>query len=94
MTNISKFDHIDGKPDEDQILAWSEEFFFNLLNVLNAFFANVDIKDAVERMSLVPFEQLVLEQLTDESEGTKAIATARVKELAEMEISFLKAYSD
>ncbi len=94
MTNISKFDHIDGQPDEDQILVWSEEFFFNLLNLLNAFFSNVDIKDAAERMSLIPFDQLVLEQLMDESESVKAIATARVTELAEIEVGFLKAYSE
>ncbi len=94
MTNISKFDHIDGQPDEDQILVWSEEFFFNLLSLLYAFFSNVDIKDAAERMSLIPFDQLVLEQLMDESEVVKAIATARVNELAEMEVGFLKAYSD
>ena len=91
---MSKFDHIDGQPDEDQILTWTEEFFFSLLNVLNAFFSNVDIKDAAERMSLIPFDQLVLEQLTDESDAIKAIATTRVTELAEMEVSYLRAYSD
>lgn len=91
---MSKFDHIDGRPDEEQVLAWSEQFFFNLLNVLNAFFSNVDIKDAAERMSLIPFDQLVLEQLEDESEEIRAIATARVIELAEMEVSYLQAYSE
>ncbi|KUG04217.1 hypothetical protein ASZ90_018437 [hydrocarbon metagenome] len=91
---MSKFDHIDGQPDEDQVLTWTEEFFFSLLNVLNAFFSNVDIKDAAERMSLIPFDQLVLEQLTDESDAIKTIATTRVTELAEMEVSYLRAYSD
>ncbi len=91
---MSKFDHIDGLPDEEQILAWSEEFFFNLLNLLNAFFCNVELQDAAERMSLIPFDRLVVEQLIDESDDIKAIAKARVLELAEMEVSFLKAYSD
>ncbi len=91
---MSKFNLIDGKPDEDEILVWCEEFFFNMLNLLNAFFSNVDIKEAAERMSLIPFDQLVDDQLLDESEETRAIATARVVELAEMEVSYLKAYSD
>ncbi len=90
---MSRFNLVDGKIDEDEILIWSEEFFFNMLNLLNAFFANVDIKDAAERMSLIPFGQLVCDQLVDESEEIRAIATARVIELAEMEVSYLKAYS-
>jgi len=93
VNNISKFDHINGKPDEDQINSWAEEFFFNLLNVLNAFFSNIDIKDAAERMSIIPFDKLALEQLEDESDEVKAIASARVCELAETEVGFLKAYS-
>lgn len=92
MNEISKFDHIDGRPDEEQVEAWAEAFFFNLLNVLNAFFSRVDINEAAERMSLIPFDKLILEQLEDESEEVKQIATRRIVELAETEVTFLKAY--
>jgi hypothetical protein len=91
---MSKFDFVDGKIDEDQIQLWCEEFFFNMLNLLNAFFSHVDIKDAAERMSLIPFDQLVCDQLQDESEEVRAIASKRIMELAEIEISHLEAYGD
>jgi hypothetical protein len=54
----------------------------------------VDIKDAAERMSLIPFDQLVCDQLQDESEEVRAIASKRIMELAEIEISHLEAYGD
>lgn len=92
MNEISKFDHIDGRPDEEQVEIWAEEYFFNLLNILNAFFSRVDINEAAERMSLIPFDQLILEQLEDESEEVKQIAARRILELAETEVAFLKAY--
>ena len=85
---MSKFNFIDGKIDEDQIQLWCEEFFFNMLNLLNAFFSHVDIKDAAERMSLIPFDQLVCDQLQDESEEVGP-SPAREYELAEIEISHL-----
>lgn len=89
----SRFDHIDGRPDEDQVCNWTDGFFFSLLNTLNSFYAQVEFKNASERLQAVPFDKLVLEQLTGESDEVMEIALNRVKELLDNEIEFLKAYS-
>jgi hypothetical protein len=51
---ISKFDSVDGKPDEDQIQTWVEGYFQNMITTLNSFFVHVSAAEAVERMSAVP----------------------------------------
>jgi hypothetical protein len=89
----SRFDHIDGKPDEDQVCEWADQFFFNLLNTLNSFYAQVEFKNAGERLRSVPFDKLVAEQLTGESDEVLGIAIGRVRELLDNEVEFLDAYS-
>jgi hypothetical protein len=92
MYNLSRFNLIDGKPDEDQVEAWAESYFYNIMNILNAFFSQVDIPETIARMSCIPFDKLVAEELEDESEEVVAIAVAKVKELAEIEMELLQAY--
>ena len=89
----SRFDHIDGKPDEDQVCEWADQFFFSLLNTLNSFYAQVEFKNAGERLKAVPFDKLVMEQLSAESDEVREIAISRVKELLDNEVEFLNAYS-
>lgn len=89
----SRFDHVNGKPDEDQVCDWVDQFFFGLLNTLNSFYAQVELKNAGERLNAVPFDKLVLEQLAGETDEVKEIAVSRVKELLDNEVEFLNAYS-
>ncbi len=90
----SRFDYVDGRPDEAQVENWTEEFFFNLMTIFNSFFATIDLKDAVQRIIMVPFDKLLLEQLPDENEKVKEIAVAKIKELAAIEIEFLQHYCE
>lgn len=94
MYKLSRFESINGKPNREQIETWTENYFFNLLNTLNAFFAHVDVKEAASRMSAVPFDELVREQLEDESEEIIQIAVEKIKELAEIELEFIESYAE
>lgn len=89
----SRFDHVDGRPDEDQVCEWTDSFFFSILNTLNSFYAQVEFKNAGERLQAVPFDKLVMEQLAGESDEVMEIALKRVKELLDHETEFLNAYS-
>ena len=35
MMHISKFEHVEGSPIEEQVEEWAETFFFNLMTILN-----------------------------------------------------------
>jgi hypothetical protein len=75
-----------------QIEQWTDSFFQNMLNLLNSFFCRLDVAEAIARMELIPFEQLVADELEGEKPEIISIAVARVKELAEIEIEFMRAY--
>ena len=89
---ISKFDSIDGVPDADQIQTWVEGYFQNMIIMLNTFFVHVSPAEAVERMSAVPFAQLVKEELEGESEAVISLAVEIINELAAVELEFMRAY--
>lgn len=90
--HISKFNLIDGVPNEKQIQEWTESYFQNMLTVLNSFFAHVSVAEAVDRMAQVPFAQLVTEALEGESEAVIKMAVDVINEKAEMELEFMRAY--
>lgn len=92
--HISKFDSVNGIPDETQIQEWTEGYFQNLLMVLNSFFAHVSVVEAVERMGEVPFAQLVTETLEGESEAVIKLALEIINEKVEVELEFMRAYLD
>lgn len=92
MYKLSRFNFVDGKPDQDQVEAWAESYFYNIMNILNAFFAQVEIPETIARMSCIPFDELIAEELEDESAEVITIAVAKVKELADMELDLLQAY--
>jgi len=79
-------------PDEEQIEAWVEEYFFSLFNLFNVFFSKVEAKEAVSRMSSIPFDKLLKEELEGESEEIIEIALGKLKELVETEMQVMKAY--
>lgn len=91
---MNKFASSDGVPDEEQIEAWVEMYFFNLFNLFNVFFSQVEAKEAVSRMSIIPFEKLLREELKKESEETIEIALRKLKELVETEMQIMRAYVD
>ncbi|MEN6351707.1 MAG: hypothetical protein ABFD08_20245 [Syntrophomonas sp.] len=92
MLNISKFSFIDGVPDEEEVENWTIEFFHSMMTVFNTFFAKLDLEEALSRISIIPFENMVKEQLQDESEEVIAIAVAKINELVETELEFMRAY--
>lgn len=92
MMHISKFEHVDGQPVEEQVEEWAETYFFNLMNILNPFLSHVEVADAVERLKGIPFDQLVIEELEGEDQAVLTIAVNKISELAEAEISFQESY--
>ncbi|MDD2373152.1 MAG: hypothetical protein WC109_00480 [Syntrophomonadaceae bacterium] len=94
MYRLSRFNCIDGKPDEDQVEVWAESYFYSIMNILNAFFCQVDVPETIDRMSCIPFDQLVAEELEDESPEVITIAVKKTLELLEMEMELLRAYLD
>ena len=92
MIKLSKFEMIEGQPNETQIEEWVQTYFFNLMNILNGFFAHVDIQEACTRLKSIPFEQLVRDELEDEQEQIINLAVTKIMELYEAEVSFMESY--
>ncbi|HPF43587.1 MAG TPA: hypothetical protein PKV15_02705 [Syntrophomonadaceae bacterium] len=93
MIHISKFESVNGKPDEEQVLNWTDAYFFNLMNIFNSFLSHLDVQEAASRLRVIPFDQLTAEQLEGESEEVINLAVARIKELLEAELEFMDAYA-
>ena len=92
MIKLSKFEMIEGQPNETQIEEWVQTYFFNLLNILNGFFAHVDIQEACTRLKTIPFEQLVKKEKKNEQEQIINLAVTKIIELYEAEVSFMESY--
>lgn len=89
---LSKFEHIDGKPNEIQVEEWTETYFFNIMTILNSFLSRVAVEEAAARLKSIPFDELLMEELEGEQEAVIEIAVNRIRELAEAEVSFLESY--
>ncbi|MGR6837479.1 hypothetical protein [Syntrophomonas erecta] len=94
MYQPSKFEWKDGKPDQEQVEEWAETFFYSMMNLLNAFFCHVDIKEAADRLGSIPFDELTVQQLEGEKQVVIDMAVARVQELAEAELLYMQAYGE
>jgi len=90
--HISKFNSINGIPDQNQIQEWAEDYFQNLLMMLNSFLAHASVEEAVQRMEQVPFRQLVTEALEGESEAIIKLAVEIIGEKAASELEYMRAY--
>jgi len=90
--HISKFDSVNGVPDETQIQEWTETYFYGLLTIFNTFFAQLSVAEAVERMSQIPFAQLAAEELEGESEIIINMAVELVNDMAKTELDVMQAY--
>jgi hypothetical protein len=88
----NRFEFIDGEPVAEQVEEWADSFFFNLMSVMNVFFAKISLEETVSRLRCIDFGALILEQLENEPDKIRAIAIARISELAETEISLMEAY--
>lgn len=93
MFQQSKFDLSGKTPIEEQVHDWTEQFFYNLMNILNSFYTRVSIEETLKSLKSIDFTRLVLEQLEDESDEIKTMASAKVVELARVEIEYMEAYS-
>lgn len=89
---MSRFNDDNGVPSEELVEQWTEEFFGQLMNIFNGFFTQVDLKETAARIEGIPFESLLLEKLIGESDEIKLAALRRIRELADAEIEYLKAY--
>ncbi|HCF50524.1 MAG TPA: hypothetical protein DER60_09585 [Syntrophomonas sp.] len=78
--------------DEEMVEQWAEEFFGQLMNIFNGFFTQVDLEETVERIKEIPFESMVLEKLSGESDEVKLTAMRRIRELADAEIEYVQGY--
>ncbi len=90
---MGRFNNGVNQPDVEQVEQWVDEFYGGLMGVFNVFFTHIDLDEIVERIEDIPFESLVLEQLTGESEEVKTIALQRISALVAAEISHLEAYA-
>ncbi|MEQ8176264.1 MAG: hypothetical protein ABRQ26_14495 [Syntrophomonadaceae bacterium] len=93
MFQQNKFDLSGKTPIEDQVQDWTEQFFYNLMNILNSFYSRVSLAETLNSLKGIDFTRLVLEQLEDESDEIKAMASAKVEELARVEIEYMESYS-
>ncbi|HHV16652.1 MAG TPA: hypothetical protein GXX58_08805 [Gelria sp.] len=94
MFKLSRFNRVDGKLDEHEVEVWAESYFYNLMNIFNAFFTRVDISETVDRMSCIPFDELVAKELENESPEIIDIAVNKTLELVEIEMELLQVYMD
>lgn len=92
MYRLSRFTLVDGRPDEDELMEFVDAYFGNMMTVLNAFFARVETAEALSRLELIPFGDLISQELADEDEQTINQAVARITELVEMEFEVIRAY--
>jgi hypothetical protein len=92
MINLSRFTCVNGVPVEEEVLNWAEGYFYTLMNIFSAFFTRVEVAETVERISLIPFDELVREELEGESPEIIQLAIARVQELVAMELEVMQAY--
>jgi len=92
MYRLSRFKLVDGRPDEDEVQEFVDAYFFNMMTVLNAFFARVEMAEALSRLELIPFGELIAEELGDEDEQTVSQAVERITELVEMELEVIRSY--
>ena len=92
MHNERKFNFENGVIEEELIEDWVESYFSRLMNLFNGFFAKVEAAEAVSRISVIPFEKLILEELAEEDPEVKKIALAKLKELVETELEIMKSY--
>ena len=93
MMKTGRFESVNGKIDEEQILNWTDTFFFNLMNIFTSFFSHLEVVEAATRLRVIPFDELAAEQLEGEREEIVQLAVTRINELLEAELEFMDAYA-
>ncbi len=84
----------DGSPDMPALNEWAEEYYQTLMGMVKGFYAQADIQDVIASLRNIPFEQLVSQELTDAGDTIVEIAVRLVKEIAEREIKYIRAYME
>jgi len=87
-----KFLLADGTPDIPAVSDWAEEYYHTLMRMTEGFYAQADIRDVVDSMRNIPFDQLVARELSGAGENVIGIAITLVREIAEREVSYIEAY--
>jgi hypothetical protein len=92
MEYTSKFMLKDGVPDLEQIEEWAEDYYNGLLNMMKPLWGLADINDVLKSMAGIPFDKLVTEQLAGESATLIKLVIDQIKQIADREIEYIKAY--
>ncbi len=87
-----KFLLTEGTPDISAISDWAEEYYHALMRMTEGFYAQADIRDVVNSMRNIPFDQLVARELSGAGETVIGVAITMVREIAEREVSYIEAY--
>jgi len=93
MEPVSKFNLINGVPDSEQVEEWVENYFQNLLKMMNPFYAQIDLKDALNSIKAIRFDQLAAKELAGESPQIIEMATNLINQMADSEIEYMEAYA-
>lgn len=87
-----KFLLTDGTPDIHAISDWAEEYYHTLMRMTEGFYAQADIRDVVDSMRNIPFDQLVAKELSGAAENVIGMAIKAVQDITEREVSYIEAY--
>jgi hypothetical protein len=88
----SRFYDQEGRLDPELVELWAEGFCQDLLNIINGFYARVEMDEVLQRMQDMPFQRMAAEQLEGLSDEVIVLALDLVGTIAAREIEYLQAY--
>jgi len=92
MEPVSRFNLINGVPDSEQVEEWVESYFQGLLKMMNPFYSKVNLKEVLNSIKAIRFDQLAAKELAGESPQIIEMATNLINEMAKSEIEYMEAY--
>ncbi|MGE5417078.1 MAG: hypothetical protein ACM3UZ_09995 [Acidobacteriota bacterium] len=92
--NRSKFMNPDGSVNIGLLEEWAENYYHQLLYMMNPFLSKLDPAETIERLKAMNLGDLVHEALEDEPEEAQLMAGKIITDLLHEEISYFEAYLD
>jgi len=81
-----------GESWQHEIEEFVEGFFHSLVGMLNAFTAEHPPEEVLATLEIIPFDQLIRDQLADQEERIISYAVEKIKQLHQAELERLRAY--
>ncbi len=81
-----------GETWRQEVEEFVEGFFHSLVGMLNAFTAEQPPEEVLATLEIVPFDQLVRDQLADREERIVSYAVEKIKQLHQAELERIRAY--